>query len=57
MSDEPVIGPRGNDFRVAPGALRDAAAGLEILFYDESVETVEDGKRLASACRVARRSI
>ena len=54
-SDEAVIGPDGNRFRVAPGALRDAARGLEILFYDEAVETVEDGERLASARLVARR--
>lgn len=53
VSDEPVIGPRGSDFRVAPGALRDAAAGLQLLLYEESVDTVEDGDRLASARLVA----
>ena len=55
VSDEPVIGPRGGDFRVAPGALRAAAGGLEILLYGEGVETVEDDERLASARLVARR--
>jgi len=55
--DEPVIGPRGSDFRVEPGALRNAATGLELLFYDESVETVEDDERLASARLVARRPL
>lgn len=55
VSDEPVIGPQGSDFRVAPGALREAAGGLEILLYEEAVETVEDDERLASARLVARR--
>lgn len=55
--DEPVIGPRGSEFRLEPGALRAAAGGLELLFYDESIETVEDGERLASARLVARRPL
>lgn len=55
LSDEPVIGPQTSDFRVAPGALREAAGGLDILLYEEATETVEDGERLASARLVARR--
>ena len=56
ITGEDVIGPRGNDFRVTPGGLHEAIVGLEVLFYDESVETVEQGDRLASARVVARRT-
>ena len=55
-TDEDVIGPQSAEFRVAPGALRAAAAGLEILQYSESVETAADGARIASAQLVARRA-
>lgn len=55
VSDEPVIGPQSSDFRVAAGALRGAAGALDILHYEEGVETVEDDERLASAQLVARR--
>ncbi len=55
-TDEDVIGPQSARFRVAPGALRDAVAGLEILHYSEAVETAADGARVASAQVVARRA-
>lgn len=55
-TDEDVIGPQSAAFRVAPGALRDAVAGLEILHHAESVETATDGARVASAQVVARRA-
>ncbi len=54
-SDADVIGPGNPAFRVAPGALRDAADGIEILHYREAVETAEDGDRVASAQLVGRR--
>lgn len=54
ITDEDVIGPSSNDFRVAPGALRDAVSGLELLLYEESIEIGEqDGERVASARVVA----
>ena len=57
ITDEAVIGPRTDDYRVAPGALRKAVAGLELLLYEESVETgEEDGEQVASARVVARKT-
>ncbi len=55
-SDEDVIGPQSAEFRVAPGALREAVGGLEILHHAETVKTEADGARIASAQVVARRS-
>ena len=51
-----VIGPGNPDFRVAPGALRAAVESLEPLLYEETVETVEAGNRIASARVVARKA-
>jgi tellurite methyltransferase len=55
MTDEEVIGPRTSNFRVAPGALRDAVSGLEVLHYEESIEATEEGEQVASARVVAKR--
>ncbi len=56
VTDDEVIGPTSNDYRVAPGALRQAVSGLETLLYEESIETGEDdGERVASARIVARK--
>ncbi len=55
QTDADVIGPGNPAFRVASGALRDAAAGLEILHYREAVETAEDEDLVASAQLVGRR--
>ena len=52
--DEEVIGPGSPAFRVEPGALRAAAAGLEVVHYREAVEPVEEGGHIASAQLVAR---
>ena len=57
VTDEAVIGPGNNDFRVAPGSLRESVAGLKVLLYEEAVEIVEDDQRLASARVVARRPV
>lgn len=56
ITDEDVIGPGSDNYRVAPGALRDAVAGLELLLYEESIEIGEqDGERVASARVVAKK--
>ena len=56
ITDEDVIGPSSDDYRVAPGALREAVAGLEVLLYQESIEIGEDdGEPVASARVVARK--
>lgn len=56
ITDEDVIGPSSNDYRVTSGALRAAVPGLEILLYEESIEIgTEDGERVASARVVARK--
>ncbi len=54
-TDADVIGPQSAEYRVAPGALRAAVDGLEILRYGESIEEADDGARIASARVVARR--
>ncbi|MDH3448971.1 MAG: methyltransferase domain-containing protein [Gammaproteobacteria bacterium] len=55
VTDEEVIGPTSRDYRVAPGQLRAAVPGLEILLYEESVASNADGEAVASARLVARR--
>lgn len=55
-SDRAEIGPENPDFRVAPDALRQAVSSLEVLLYEESVQTTEEGKSLASARVVARKA-
>jgi tellurite methyltransferase len=55
-SEQEVIGPGNPDFRVAPGALRDAVSTLELLLYEEVVEPIPEGGQVASARVVARKS-
>ena len=50
-----VIGPSNPAFRVAPGAIAEAAAGLEILLAEESLTSDPDGRPVALARLVARR--
>jgi len=50
-----VVGPRNPQFRVAPGALRVAAAGLEIIAYLEGTLNDPDGRPAALAQLVARK--
>lgn len=52
-----VTGPRNPRFRVAPGALRAAAAGLEVIEYREGLVTDPDGRVAALAQLVARKPI
>jgi SAM-dependent methyltransferase len=53
--DGEVVGPKDPRFRVVPGELRAAAAGLEILHYAEGVVADPDGRRAALARLIARR--
>ena len=50
-----VVGPRNPQFRVAPGALRDAATGLDIIAYLEGTLNDPDGRPAALAQLVARK--
>lgn len=43
------MGEKHSDFRVAPGELRDAVSGLDVLLFEESIETIPEGDQLASA--------
>jgi SAM-dependent methyltransferase len=49
ITDEDVIGPKNPNYRVAPGALREAVSRLEVLHYEESVEPIPEGGQVASA--------
>jgi SAM-dependent methyltransferase len=55
VSDEDVIGPKGDRFRVEPGALRTAAARLRILSEEEGLVRDPDGRVAALSRLVARR--
>ena len=55
QTEEEVVGPKNPRFRVAPGALRDAAGGLEILEYRESIVMDPDQRPAALARLLARR--
>jgi len=50
-----VVGPRSPGFRVAPGALRESAGGLDILAYLEGTMNDPDGRPVALAQLVARK--
>lgn len=52
-----VIGPQDPRFRVAPGALREAASRLDIIDYREGVTEDPDGRPAALAQLVARRAV
>ena len=55
VTEADVVGPRSPQFRVAPGALRAAAAGLDIVAYREGIVNDPDGRSAALAQLVARR--
>ena len=55
ITDHEVIGPTSSNYRVAPGDLREAVSGVEILLYEESVEMNSEGDQVASARVVARK--
>jgi SAM-dependent methyltransferase len=56
VADGDLAGPENPRFRVAPGALREAVDGLEILLYEESIGINDDGEPMASARVVARKN-
>ncbi|NIP95989.1 MAG: methyltransferase domain-containing protein [Akkermansiaceae bacterium] len=55
-TEEAVIGPRDPRFRVKPGSLRAAVPDLEILEATDAVAEDPDGRRVALARLVARKS-
>jgi SAM-dependent methyltransferase len=55
ITDQDVIGPNSTNYRVAPGCLREAVLGLDVLLYEESVENGSDDERVASARVVGRK--
>ena len=54
VTDADVVGPRNPKFCVAPDALRDVAAGLDIIAYREGAVNDHDGRPAALAQLVAR---
>ena len=57
ITDQEVIGPTSSDFRVAPGELREAVAGVDVLLYEESIKMNAEGEPVASARVVAKRPV
>ena len=56
ITDQDVIGPTSLNYRVAPGDLREAVSALDVLLYEESIETNSEGEQVASARVVAKKS-
>jgi len=56
VTDQEVIGPTSLNYRVAPGELREAVSGLDVLLYEESIEMNSEGDRVSSARMVVRNS-
>jgi SAM-dependent methyltransferase len=56
ITEADVVGPRNPQFCVAPDALRDAVAGMEIVAYREGIVNDPDGRSAALAQLVARHS-
>jgi len=54
VTEADVVGPRSPKFRVTPGALRDAAIGMDIIAYREGIVNDPDGRSAALAQLVAR---
>ena len=54
-TDQDVIGPTSSDYRVAPGALREAVSGVDIVLYEEAVTAISEEQKVASARLVARK--
>jgi tellurite methyltransferase len=49
VTDREVIGPTSLNYRVAAGELREAVSGVDVLLYEESIETNTEGGQVASA--------
>ena len=56
ITDAEVVGPQNPKFRVAPGALLDAAVGFEVISYREGIIEDPDGRPAALAQLVARKT-
>ena len=56
VTDQEVIGPTSLNYRVAPGELRKAVSGVDVLLYEESIELNSEGEQVASARVVAKNS-
>lgn len=54
VTEADVIGPQNQEYRMRPGVLRDAATGLDIIWYREGVVTDSDGRPAALAQLIAR---
>jgi len=54
--EQEVIGPGNPNFRVAPGALREAVSSLNLLLYEESITAIAEGGQVASARVVAQKA-
>ncbi|MBT8434067.1 MAG: methyltransferase domain-containing protein [Gammaproteobacteria bacterium] len=54
VTEQEAIGPTDTNFRVAPGTLSKAVSGLDVLLYEETIETIPEGGQVASARLVAR---
>lgn len=57
LTDADVIGPHSDRFRVAPGRLRQAVSGMQVIFYHEGIVVDPDGRPAALAQVVARSSL
>ena len=55
VTDQDVVGPTGPNYRVAPGELRQAASGVDVILYEESLVANSEGEQVASARMVVRR--
>ncbi len=57
ITDQDVIGPGSSNYRVEPGALREAVSGMDVLLYEEAIEiSAADDERVASARVVVRKA-
>jgi SAM-dependent methyltransferase len=57
ITDQDVIGPTSMNYRVEPGDLREAVSGLDVLLYEESIETNSEGEQVASARAVVKNKL
>ena len=57
ITSQEVIGPTSPNYRVAPGVLREAVSGLDVLLYEESIEMNSEGEQVASARVVVKKQL
>lgn len=56
VTGQKVMVPANSSFRVAHGELREAVSGLDIVLYEESIETTPQGEHVASARVIVKNS-